>query len=1030
MAHQYYKISSLHGELDILEKGYNKVDIDEKNDIIGKPITDHSGFNHILQRCLDTDHLITVCKQLKLKHIHPTKLAEGLFLGYSEALINVTLTHKSRAILYQSGFVYNNKKYVRYKRSANSAKDGKCLFILSELKEEMENWSNCGLNLYQGSTSELTSWEAYTSLTLSGIQETFSIPRKSILLIRDLESSFKTSGVDVFLDENQQLSSALKDDIEISNKIWDGECLIDESLFDQLSPNFSSKHMLLLRNRFFKSCGFKTKLQKWFQDNSINDPSKLNGFTTANRIEDIKIVITESSLKYLKFYQGDPDDKHYLKKALQTWFVGLGNSHALTFGIVKSDTPSRYWDGKMVRTNYQFLNTLGLNEQESITLLKPTLDYIEKAKENPLYFKHFLKNTMSFSSSENDYKDSIGDEKVEKRSNLGNGLYYYKENLVEGLLSLSNESFQTKICKIVRNRRMSDIKKDIANGVFLIPGTYATLFGNPIELLVSIITPHYILPDTPVSIKVSIGNKEIQYPVLSNNEVYTTMFEDEADLCGARSPHITMGNLFLCKNKHLNNNEGKSFIHEYFDLSPQIICVNSINHNLLQRLNGADFDSDMMLITNHPVIVDATRRQRDLFPVPINRTEVNIALKNSKRKDVKRFKSESERLQALIEIDSKIANNIIGKIVNLSQLLNSILWTRFPNLCVDDYQNNPLYLDDFISFTSDYLYLAICELEVLSNIEIDKAKRSHLENPEAEYKRLNNLLLAYQLKPTRGGFVMESLPDYLRAIRGIKPGKPLLNKNNHIKFIKWEGREFILKDKANHRTTLRYIYSYVMNNFATTSKQDVTPYLDLIHTVNGKRDRVETFDKIKTTCAYYYLKIRSSKYVSHDGEKHPDYLKCSTYVGQCYQKVEKILQSDENAEFVIYSILKEIDDSSNDKNTQLKIENLVNKIKTWDKIDKYANSKELVDLTNKIKEYNESRLNPKEKLSINESYANLLLAALFNAKDSSNRYLLREMIKRNQKSPIETLQYNSSYGDDYIYGYRFERIQSDIVNEI
>ena len=52
----------------------------------------------------------------------------------------------------------------------------------------------------------------------------------------------------------------------IKNDIWDGESLLDESVF---SDNYADKHMLLLRNKFFKSCGFKTKLQKWFKDKNI-----------------------------------------------------------------------------------------------------------------------------------------------------------------------------------------------------------------------------------------------------------------------------------------------------------------------------------------------------------------------------------------------------------------------------------------------------------------------------------------------------------------------------------------------------------------------------------------------------------------------------------------------------------------------------------------------------------------------------------------------------------------------------------------
>ena len=58
-------------------------------------------------------------------------------------------------------------------------------------------------------------------------------------------------------------------------------------------------------NRFFKTCAFNTNLQDWFFDNDIEYVSQLAGYTTARDIKDVKLVITESSVKYLKFMPKD-----------------------------------------------------------------------------------------------------------------------------------------------------------------------------------------------------------------------------------------------------------------------------------------------------------------------------------------------------------------------------------------------------------------------------------------------------------------------------------------------------------------------------------------------------------------------------------------------------------------------------------------------------------------------------------------------------------------------------------------------------
>lgn len=68
--------------------------------------------------------------------------------------------------------------------------------------------------------------------------------------------------------------SAEQKSVQITNEIWDGESLLDESLF---TGNYADKHMLLLRNKFFKSCAFRTRLQKWFKDKNITLESLKDG---------------------------------------------------------------------------------------------------------------------------------------------------------------------------------------------------------------------------------------------------------------------------------------------------------------------------------------------------------------------------------------------------------------------------------------------------------------------------------------------------------------------------------------------------------------------------------------------------------------------------------------------------------------------------------------------------------------------------------------------------------------------------------
>ena len=202
---------------------------------------------------------------------------------------------KIREHLYTNGFDIDGIHYVRYKRSAGSSRDGRCLFIAEPLYQDIMDWSACGLSA--DNVSDQASWQAYIALTLSSIESAIRLPKKAILIIPDKVSRFTTKTVCVKEDATEGLT-AEEEETEIENVIWDGEALLDVSEFE--SAGYGDKGMMLLRNRFFKTCAFNTNLQKWFKDKGITTVGQLAGYTSARKVEDIKLVITESSLSKAK----------------------------------------------------------------------------------------------------------------------------------------------------------------------------------------------------------------------------------------------------------------------------------------------------------------------------------------------------------------------------------------------------------------------------------------------------------------------------------------------------------------------------------------------------------------------------------------------------------------------------------------------------------------------------------------------------------------------------------------------------------
>ena len=541
-----------------------------------------------------------------------------------------------RAHFYENGFYLDSVHYVRYKRSAGSSREGKCLFIDDRLYKAMDKWSSCGLK----AQTDLASWESYKALSLSSIKGTVDIPLDGILFVPDYKSVFTEEVISVELKDGKLVAEQKQ--TQITNDIWDGESLLDESVFEN---GYADKHMLLLRNKFFKSCAFRTKLQKWIKDKSITlDDLKTRGFTLATDINQIVMVTTPNSLKFLKFAGG------LSERSIRKWVANANN----TFGVVKWDKGTNFFHGDMVQSSYQLLNTLGLDKVQAEELLKPSFDYIS-----------LIRNDVEFMRYH--FTDAYAREKDGEEKKVPDGLAERAEVIFRLLMSYTTFD-STALYANFRDDVVSGLKGNLRRGHILLNGTNATLFGNGPELL------KYIAGEEVTS-------------ELKKGQIYSKRFVNGAKLLCARSPHITMGNLYCVE----NNLDGE--IWDYFDLGENIVCVNAIGENLQQRLNGCDYDSDTMLVTDDKLLVETAEKYKDFFRVPV--CEIETAGKTD---------------QTLAELDHDTSENKIGEIVNLSQKLNSIIWNEI---------HHGAPKEKILEIYND-----VCKLAVLSGLEIDKAKRA------------------------------------------------------------------------------------------------------------------------------------------------------------------------------------------------------------------------------------------------------------------------------------------------------------------
>ena len=549
--------------------------------------------------------------------------------------INRNITKQEiRNKLYKNGFDINingkNRHFVRYKRTSGSARVGKCLFIDDRYYKKMLDWSFAGIKHKPTTDIDVAGIEAYISLPTSSSIGRFKLKPENILLIDDEKSTFTDTVMATKLinevkdEEGNIIDGDLHTDIEtteITNKIFDGESLLDESIF--LENGYEDKAILQLRNIFFKGIGVRTKIQQFFKDNNITDISQLKGNTIATDISQIKLITTPSSVKYLKF------------GAFEEWLDKIEEEWA----VCKYEKPQHHIQG-MVQTHYQLLNTLGMNKESMKEFLKDTIDYINLLKTDISVFKHHLKINDNIESEEDiEYK-----EQLDRPINNTN-------DLVLSMLQINDDFQYTKMCKKFRDNSIQSYIKNARHGHIFVNGNYSVLISCPYEYLLS-----------------SIGKYEQEYSLLKPFECVSSKFEEGEEILGVRSPEPTMSNVTIFK-----NTRNKILDTYFYTKSKEVIFISPVGNNIMELLSSCDFDGDSLLITNNYILVEHAKKL--LETVNINGKEIKrflVSTDFTPKSSIKR----KYCCEDLSDTDIKCSSNKIGEIINLAQMLNSLYWDR------------------------------------------------------------------------------------------------------------------------------------------------------------------------------------------------------------------------------------------------------------------------------------------------------------------------------------------------------------------
>ena len=473
-------------------------------------------------------------------------------------------THNKKGEVIKEEKVHYNMLY----RTPGKAKKGSCMFINETLYDAAKDFLHMGIEL-SVENSPMVEMGAYSSLITSSIVGRVQILPEQILVVEDVDSFFRTKVISVETDENKHCKAVPVDNYQVKNTLFDGQALIDTSIFPEWGEGY-----ILLRHHLCKMAAFHANIQLFMQEyfgDKYETATVKDMFGNDVRVKDIKLITTDNAMKWLKF------DVSY-----EYWSQYVRANNCM-FGIVKTAHQSKL--GEVQRMSYQMINALDMSIMPQV--VQCSMDYIEQLKTNDDVFLNYLRDNTNFS---NDYEVLVA--LVEQNRDF-----------------LRSEYFRDRKRKIIEAYVLN-----FKNGKIIQNADNLVIIGSPYAMLL-----HSVGVDVNNDCSFCVEQDTIQ--------CWTERFGDDEYLAEFRSPFNSKNNMGYLHNVH------HEYFDKYFKFGKQIIAVNMIGTDFQDRNNGSDQDSDSLYVTNQPDIVQYSKYCYLHYPtivnnIPKEKNSYSLSLKN------------------------------------------------------------------------------------------------------------------------------------------------------------------------------------------------------------------------------------------------------------------------------------------------------------------------------------------------------------------------------------------------------------------
>lgn len=445
------------------------------------------------------------------------------------------------------GFSINGIKYTRLLGTNGGIKNSTIVFVSERLAPELRRRVENGRN----SNKELVTakLEAYKALTCSA-SNPVSLPN-GILVVDDAETQFLSDIVYLTDEDTYEPVMIEQTDQTITLDASDGFGLMLPSLAERWSNELNLDYTVSgvnTRFSFEKGMLFTFDFVD-FAEKVANTYTVTDAWGDEVDIRNVEAVFTTSMIKLWDSYESCAD------------YVTTSVSNGYTFGVAKT-CPKELENERNL--NYQFIQSYDLDDDDIDELIAPTMDEIRDVLNGD-----WRKSILYLKGS------SLSGENIERLDDD-----FVKAVMVDKHM-LDDPYIQSNIYQLIRNR-INEAKV----GVLKVHGNFSIVSGDPYLLCQSI----FGLEKTGL---------------LKAGEIYNEYWADSgADkLACFRAPMTCHNNIRLVST---TDNESVRYWYKYMNTCT---ILNGWD-TMCAALNGCDFDGDLVMLTDNPVLV------KKLKPLP------------------------------------------------------------------------------------------------------------------------------------------------------------------------------------------------------------------------------------------------------------------------------------------------------------------------------------------------------------------------------------------------------------------------------